>query len=121
MNYTFLGRDKSIVYIESEDVLIFDSQSALDFLMTVIYEKDCTKIIVEKKVINEEFFKLSSGIAGEILQKFINYRCKLAIIGDFSKYTSKALNDFIYECNNGNDIFFVDSLEKAVEKLDKSR
>ena len=32
---------------------------------------------------------------------------KLAIIGDFSGYTSKPLRDFIYESNNGNQVFFV--------------
>lgn len=72
---------------------------------------------IRQKVISEDFFRLSSGIAGEVLQKFINYRTKLAIIGDFSKYTSKPLHDFIYECNKGDDIFFVDNLEQAVEKL----
>lgn len=34
-----------------------------------------------------------------------------------SKYTSKPLHDFIYECNKGNDIFFVDNLNQAIEKL----
>lgn len=46
-------------------------------------------------------------IAGDILQKFVNYGIKLAIFGDFSKYTSKPLKDFIYECNQGQDVFFV--------------
>lgn len=118
MKYTFLGRNDSMVYIESEDVLITDPQSALDLMMTVKYEKDCSTIILDKKAICEEFFRLSSGIAGEVLQKFINYHTKLAIVGDFSKYTSKPLHDFIYECNKGKDIFFVDNLEQAVEKLD---
>lgn len=117
MNYTFFGKNDSIVYIKSEDILISDSQSALDLMMTVKYEKDCSKIILDKKAICEEFFRLSSGIAGEVLQKFINYHIKLAIIGDFFKYTSKPLHDFIYECNKGNDIFFVDNLDQAVEKL----
>jgi hypothetical protein len=118
MNYTILGKDDSVVYIESDDVLITDGQSALDFMMTVIYEKDCRRIILDKKAICEDFFRLSSGIAGEVLQKFINYHTKLAIIGDFSKYTSKPLHDFIYESNNGKDIFFVENLNQAVEKLD---
>ena len=52
------------------------------------------------------------------MQKFINYNTKVAIIGDFSNHTSKSLHDFIYECNKGNDIFFVDNLDQAVEKLD---
>ncbi len=121
MRYTILGKKDSIVYIESEDNLITDSQSALDLMVTARYEKDCSKIVLDKKAISEEFFKLSSGIAGEVLQKFINYHTKLAIIGDFSKYTSKPLHDFIYECNKGNDIFFVGNLEQAVEKLDLAK
>ena len=120
MKYTFLGENSSLVYIESEDILITDAQSALDFMMTVQYEKECSRIILDKKAISEEFFRLSSGIAGDIMQKFINYHTKLAIIGDFSNYTSKSLHDFIYECNKGNDIFFVDNLEQAVEKLDSA-
>lgn len=117
MKYTFFGESNSIVYIENEDVLITDVQSALDLMMTVIYEKNCSRIILDKKLICEEFFILSSGIAGEVLQKFINYRTKLAIIGDFSMYTSKPLKDFIFECNSGNDIFFVDKLDQAVKRL----
>ena len=120
MKYTFLGKNNSLVYIESEAILISDPQAALDLMMTVIYEKDCSRIVLDKKSICEEFFILSSGIAGEVLQKFINYHTKLAIIGDFTKYTSKPLHDFIYECNKGNDIFFVDNLSQAVEKLDSA-
>lgn len=118
MKYTFWGKNNPIVYIESEDILISGPQSALDLMTTVNYEKGCSRIVLDKKTINEEFFRLSSGIAGDVLQKFINYHIKLAVIGDFSKYTSKPLHDFIYECNKGNDIFFVDNLEQAVEKLD---
>lgn len=54
----------------------------------------------------DDFFILSTGIAGEILQKFINYHLKIAIVGDYSRYTSKPLKDFIYESNNGNSILF---------------
>jgi len=117
MNYTFYGQNDAIVYIESEDVLICDSQSALDLMMTVIYEKDCSRIILNEKAISEEFFRLSSGIAGDVLQKFANYHTKLAIVGDFTKYTSKPLHDFIYECCKGNHIFFADNIDQAVEKL----
>ncbi|MDF2484423.1 MAG: cytoplasmic protein [Herbinix sp.] len=117
MKYTLLGINDSIVYLESEAILISDAQAALDLMMTVIYEYNCSRIILDKKTICEEFFMLSSGIAGDIVQKFINYHTKLAIIGDFTKYTSKPLHDFIYECNKGNDIYFVDNLEQAVDKL----
>lgn len=42
---------------------------------------------------------------------------KLAIVGDFSGYTSKSLRDFIHESNNGRDIFFASSEEEAVRML----
>ena len=118
MNYTILGRNGTLAYIESDGILISTPQDALDLMVTVRYEKDCSKVILDKKSIDEELFCLSSGIAGEVLQKFVNYQMKLAVVGNFSKYDSKALRDFIYECNKGKDIFFVDSLELAVEKLD---
>ena len=42
---------------------------------------------------------------------------KLAIYGDYSQYTSKPLHDFIYESNQGRDVFFVDDRESALQKL----
>ncbi len=106
MDYKTLGNRNDIALIVSDEVVLKDTQSALDIIASVQYETDCDKIIIHKSCVAEEFFVLSTGIAGEILQKFINYRKKIAIIGDFSKYTSKPLKDFIYESNNGNSIYF---------------
>jgi hypothetical protein len=63
------------------------------------------------------FFDLKTGMAGTILQKFSNYQMKLAIIGDFDKFNSHALNAFIVECNRGRHIFFVSDFDSAVKKL----
>lgn len=51
------------------------------------------------------------------MQKFINYHIKIAIYGDYSKYTSKPLKDFIYESNKGKDVFFVATLDEAIDML----
>lgn len=117
MKYKYLGANKEILYIESNGLPITDPQSALDCIMTAQYETGCRSMILDKDAICEDFYKLSSGLAGEILQKFINYHIKLAIVGDFSQYTSKPLQDFMYECNKGKDTFFVDNLNRAIEKL----
>lgn len=111
---------EDIAIVNSEEIVIKDVQSAIDFMMTVKYETNCEKIALNKESVVEEFFILSKGIAGEILQKFINYRIKFAIYGDFSKYTSKPLKDFIYESNHGKDIFFVENEEQAIERLKES-
>ena len=103
--------------VSSNGPVIVDVDSALDLLMSAKYEADTKYMIVDKKQITEDFFVLSSGLAGEILQKYINYGGKIAIYGDFSHYTSKPLKDFIYESNKGKDVFFAATKEDAIQKL----
>ena len=108
---------KQIARVTGTEVLVTDTQSALDLMASVKYETECTSMILDKEAFCEDFFKLSTCLAGEILQKYINYGVKIAVIGDYSCYTSKPLHDFIYECNHGKDICFVGSLEEAVSFL----
>lgn len=119
--YQTYGDSNPVAHIIDDGVLIHDGQSALDLLANAHYSTNSNRFIITKESIDESFFDLRSGLAGEVMQKFINYRCKLAIVGDFSAYTSKALNDFIYECNQGNDFFFVSTLDEAVERLSSAR
>jgi len=62
---------------------------------------------------------LKTGVAGEILQKFSTYNMQLAIVGDFSVFSSKSLKDFIYESNRTGKIVFVATTDEAIEKLSK--
>jgi hypothetical protein len=75
---------------------------------------DCGKIILHENSLDPRFFDLKTGLAGEILQKFSNYRMKLAIVGDFSKYTSKSLRDFIRESNRTGIILFAESVDQIL-------
>ena len=111
------NRELDIAVVSSDEKVIVDVQSALDLVMTVKYETGVSRIVLDKNLVCEDFFILSTGVAGEILQKFINYRVKAAIYGDYSRYTSKPLRDFIYESNRGKDFFFVSSEEEAVRRL----
>ena len=109
-----------IAQVESDEVLITDVQSALDLMATVRYETGADRMILPKAALDERFFVLSSGLAGEILQKFVNYQLIVAIVGDYSGYTSKPLRDFIYESNNANHVFFVPTVEEAIQKLSRA-
>lgn len=80
--------------IYSEECILKDAQSALDFIMSMKYETDCERIALNKKAIAEEFFILSTGLAGEILQKFINYGIKFAVYGDFFQIYKQAPEGF---------------------------
>lgn len=103
--------------VNSNEIVITDAQSALDVLISAKYDIGTENIIVDKKLITEDFFILSKGLAGEILQKYVNYGGRIAIYGDYSHYTSKPLKDFIYESNQGKDVFFVATQDEAVEML----
>lgn len=106
-----------LAVVSSEEYIITDTQSALELAMTVKYETNAENIIMNKNAVCEDFFILSTGMAGEILQKFMNYHIKLAVYGDYTGYTSKPLKDFIYESNQGKDFFFVATIEEAIQKL----
>ena len=106
-----------LAVISGDETVITDAPSALDLAMTVKYETGSANLVIDKHLICEDFFILSTGVAGEILQKFINYHVRAAIYGDYSRYTSKPLKDFIYESNQGKDFFFVATKEEAIQKL----
>lgn len=107
----------NVAHIISDEIVISDAQTVVDLMFNVKYQSGTKNIAISKNLIAEKFFILSSGLAGEILQKFINYQFRIAIYGDYTKYTSKPLKDFIYESNKRRDIFFTDSLDTAVKKL----
>lgn len=106
----------NIAVLRSLGIMIRETQDALDLMADAGYMKS-QKIIIQEDQITPEFFDLKTGIAGEILQKFSTYGIQLAIIGDFSKYTSKSLRDFIFESNKYGRINFVSSVEEAKERL----
>jgi len=107
MNIQKIRKENTVIaLVQSDELLITGVQSALDLMATVQHETSCNRMALNKSVIIEDFFQLSTGLAGEILQKFSNYQMKIAIIGDFSQYSSKPLKDFIYESNRGRNVFF---------------
>lgn len=97
--------------VVAEGVTIRTVQDALDLMASASSDH----LILYEHNFEREFFDLSTRIAGEILQKFTNYRVKLAIIGDFTKFKSKSLRDFIYESNKRGEYLFVGSIEEVKE------
>lgn len=122
MNIDYINvKGTDIAVVSGDAAEVTTPQAALDLAMTVKYETGGSRLAIDKRVLGEDFFILSTGMAGEVLQKFINYHVKAAIFGDYSRYTSKPLRDFIYESNNGKDFFFTASREEAVERLARAR
>jgi hypothetical protein len=104
------NNNPKIIEIISDQIILKNDDDAIDIMGNI----NTDHIVIHDHNVDSDFFDLSTRLAGEILQKFTNYNIKLAIIGDFNKYPSKTLKDFIYECNKIKDHLFVKSSEEAI-------
>ena len=104
--------------IRSEEQFINNVQDVLD-LFGELYGQYYDGIILYERNITHDFFDLQTKLAGEILQKFSNYRIRLVIVGDWSKYTSRSLEAFITESNRGKTVNFSSSLTEALKLLSR--
>ncbi|GAA4461579.1 DUF4180 domain-containing protein [Nibrella saemangeumensis] len=111
-------KDTKIAEVISTDMLIRTIEDGSDLLGNLYYQ-DSDKIIVHAENITPDFFDLKTRLAGEILQKFSNYRVRLAIVGDFTQYSGKSFNAFMVESNKAGQINFVRSVSEALSKLSK--
>jgi hypothetical protein len=81
--------------------------------------RDAKLVILPASRLAPAFFQLRTGLAGAIVQKFVTYQMKLAIVGVIpaEAIQSTALQAFIKESNRGQDIWFVDRVEDLKLKL----
>ena len=105
-----------IAELSDNNFIISSGQDVLE-LMGENGFGNCSSAIIQEKNLHPDFFRLHTGVAGEVLQKCSNYRFRLAVIGDFTKYKSKNLQDFIRESNKGNRVYFLDNINEALKKM----
>jgi len=76
-------------------------------------------IVIPAERLADDFFRLRTGVAGQVIQKFLTYRLRIVVVGDISKHLQEgsALRDFIYECNSGSHVWFVSGLEELGQRL----
>ena len=107
-------KNLKIAEVISSEQFISSAEDGLDLLGTLYFD-GFDKIVLHEKNITPDFFNLKTGMAGEILQKFSNYRMGLAIVGDFSVYQSDSIKSFIVESNRWGQINFVASVQEAID------
>jgi hypothetical protein len=80
-------------------------------------------IVIPAKRLDPDFFELRTGVAGTMLQKFVTYRFRVAILGDFSELAAKSesLRAFIVEQNRGGAIWFLANLGELETRLASER
>ena len=78
---------------------------------------DLVAIPVER--LADDFFRLRTGLAGAVLQKFQNYGFRVAVIGDIARWSaaSGALRDFAIESNRRGQVLFLPDLVSLESRL----
>ncbi|SCF39895.1 protein of unknown function [Micromonospora purpureochromogenes] len=76
-------------------------------------------VVLPVRRLADEFFTLRTGVAGELVQKFVNYRLPVVVVGDISAHVARsiALRDFVTESNRGRQLWFVETMAELEERL----
>ncbi|MFC4497690.1 DUF4180 domain-containing protein [Streptomyces ovatisporus] len=110
--------DVPVLMCPAEGELFGSERDALDCIGDAMYQ-GAQWVVVPAGRFDDTFFELRTRLAGEIIQKFVNYRMGLAVIGDISRHTeaSSALRDFVRECNGGRQTWFLGDVEELRQRL----
>jgi len=87
--------------------------------ISAAWEAKAELVAVPVERLAEDFFRLRTGLAGEAIQKFVNYCIRLAVVGDIARFVeaSDALRDFVIESNRGEHVWFVPDMDTLRAKL----
>jgi len=92
---------------------------ALNDLISGAWEHRAKWIVIPVARLGDDFFHLRTGVAGEVVQKIVQYDLKLAILGDITRYIeeSTALRDFVRESNRGNQLCFAGDRAELEQRI----
>jgi hypothetical protein len=121
---------ESLVHMHGVPVLVLpedgprlqSDSDAVDLIGKAI-EHGADVVLLPVARLTDDFFVLRTRLAGEVIQKFVNYRLRLAIVGDISQHLaeSSALRDFVAETNRGSQLWFVATTQELDQRLAAGR
>lgn len=70
-------------------------------LISACIERDSQRLLIDARCLPEAFFDLRSRFAGELIQKFENYRLRLAVVFAPDTKRSERFEQFLAEARRG--------------------
>lgn len=115
---TSAHHELKVLDVSRDGPLLGTESDALD-LIPEAGAVDAEVIAIPVERLDPAFFDLSTGVAGAFTQKLLNYRFRLAVVGDIDRYVaaSSALRDYVYESNNGRQVWFVTDHAELEQRL----
>lgn len=107
------------VWVCTPDGPPLDSERAATDIIGDTFGSEVTIIAIPVQRLGSGFLTLSTRLAGDVIQKFVNYRRRVAFVGDISAAVtaSDALRDFVRESNRGDHVWFVDDMVELEARL----
>lgn len=98
---------------------LLDGERSATDIISEAFSAGVTVVAIPVDRLCASFLTLSTRIAGEVIQKFVNYGFQVAFVGDISSAVaaSDALRDFVRESNRGRHVWFVADLTELRGKL----
>ena len=106
----------------AEDPPLRSDRDAVD-LMSQALEHGARFIVIPAERLTDDFFRLKTRLAGEIIQRFVMYRMRVAIVGDIARHLAESgsLRDFVREANRGNQWWFVADMDELSKRLEREK
>jgi hypothetical protein len=105
-----------IAEMQSQGIIIRSARDAADIIGQLITQ-NIDKLILHERNLAPGIWKISSGLADDILKKFADKHMALAVVGEFDKHKDENLNTFIRQANLKNDVFFTNDIVLAQNRF----
>lgn len=113
MNYKVVEKnDKKYILWDSSERWLCKEQDSLDIIATCM-ENDIYFIILKGEGLSDDFYNLRTGLAGAVLQKFMNYHVKAALVIEDEEKVKGRFREMVIEANKGNDFKVFKEISEA--------
>lgn len=82
-------------------------------LIAACLENDAQRVLIDEQYLPADFFDLRTRFAGEFLQKFVNYRMRVAAFLASPAARSERFGEFLREASRGRDFRAFASRDEA--------
>jgi Domain of unknown function (DUF4180) len=109
---------RHVLICAADGAPLASERDATDVISAAFHEQ-AQFVVIPVARLSDDFFHLSTRLAGEVIQKFVNYNLPLAIVGDISEKiaASNALRDFVTEANRGQTVWFLNDIGELDRRL----
>jgi hypothetical protein len=102
MNYKIIEtNNKKYIELFSTISPLNTENDALD-LIALCGEADTNLLLLHHSTLSDDFFKLRTGVAGKVIQKFVNYHVKVAAVIPEEIIFKGKFKDMVIEANRNN-------------------